>query len=198
MLKAIWLRVQILFWLAVAMIVIHGINEALNFHFLIYGIYPGNEATLLHVFSAPFLHGSIPHLMNNLVGFAIFGWLCLMRGIAAFILASLVIIVISGLMIWLFGRPAWHIGASGWIFGLWSLSIAMAWFDRRLLNILLAIGVVFLYGGMIYGVLPEDPRVSWEAHLFGAIAGVLAAWLVALLNTAKKRRIKRKGSRFLE
>jgi membrane associated rhomboid family serine protease len=74
---------------------------------------------------------------------------------------------------------ALHIGASGWIFGLWSLCIATAWYDRKFINIVIGLLVVFLYGGMLFGVLPGDPRVSFESHFFGAIAGVVCAFFQA-------------------
>ena len=185
MLRSAWKKTRILLAICLGMVIMHALNAAFGFYFLSYGIYPGELASLPHIFSAPFLHGNLSHLVNNLIGLAIFGWLCLMRGIRAFIFASLIIVTFSGLLIWQFGRPALHIGASGWIFGLWSLSIAIAWFDRRFVNILLAVIVALLYGGMIHGVLPNDLSISWEAHLFGAIAGVLAAWLLSLQKTRK-------------
>lgn len=89
----------------------------------------------------------------------------------------------------MFARTASHIGASGWVFGLWSLSIAMAVFDRSLKNIVIALIVVFLYGGMIYGVLPGDPRISFEAHIFGAIAGVLCAFFYRLITSKRQAQV---------
>jgi membrane associated rhomboid family serine protease len=99
------------------------------------------------------------------------------RGKRFYCQASLLIIVVGGALVWLLGRPAVHIGASGWIFGLWSLSIALAWFERSVVNFLVSCTVVVLYGGMILGVLPSQPGVSFEGHAFGALAGILAAWV---------------------
>ena len=121
---------------------------------------------------------------NNMVGLAALGSLCLLRSARLFLVGSLFIITVGGILVWCFGRPALHIGASGWIFGLWSLSIALALFDRRPANLLLATVVILLYGGMVYGVLPGDPGVSFESHLAGAIAGF--CW--AFLYTRKQRR----------
>ncbi len=124
--------------------------------------------------------------MNNLAGLAIFSALSLIRGTTFFVNASIIIVVITGVLVWLFARSgATHIGASGWIFGLWSLSIAIAWFQRSFLNIVIAVFVAVFYGGMIWGVLPSNPHVSFESHLFGAIAGVAAAYLM----TRKKKKI---------
>lgn len=102
-----------------------------------------------------------------------------------FVIASFIIISSGGFLVWVFGRPAMHIGASGWVFGLWSLSIAIAWFERKPVNILLALVIVLLYGGMIYGMLPGERGVSWEAHLFGVISGIMAAWYLASANSGK-------------
>jgi len=73
------------------------------------------------------------------------------------------------------GRPALHIGASGLVFGYFGYLVARGWYERRLGSILLAVVVIVLYGGLIVGVLPARGLVSWEAHLFGLIAGILAA-----------------------
>jgi len=150
------------------------------------GIIPGQVNTLPYIFTAPFIHGSWPHLTNNLFGLVIFSALCLLRGIPFYLASSFFIIVVTGILVWFFGREAIHIGASGWIFGLWSLSIAMAWFERKFVNIIIAIFVVFFYGGMIFGVLPGDPRISFESHLFGALSGVLCAALLARKKPTKK------------
>jgi membrane associated rhomboid family serine protease len=140
-----------------------------------FGLVPRSMASLPHIFTAPFIHGSWAHLFGNLTAFAVFSALCLIRGERFYIKSSLFILVCTGLLVWIFGRSSSHIGASGWIFGLWSLSIAMAWFERKFLNILIAVVVLFFYGGMIFGVLPGVRGVSFESHLFGALSGILCA-----------------------
>lgn len=147
-----------------------------------YGLVPRSMASLPHIFTAPFIHGSWTHLFGNLTGFAVLSALCLIRGPRFYIKSSIFIIITTGLLVWIFGRPSSHIGASGWIFGLWSLSIAMAWFERKPLNILIAMIVLFFYGGMVFGVLPGDSRISFESHLFGALSGILCA-----MSFCKKR-----------
>lgn len=142
-----------------------------------WGIHPRHLASLWTVFSAPFLHGSFGHLLNNLAGFSVLAFLVLLRGRACFIQCSLIIVSVGGVLVWILGRSANHIGASGWIFGLWGLLLAMAWFERSFTSIALAIAVIFFYGGMIWGILPLHRFVSFEAHLFGLVAGVLAAFL---------------------
>ena len=177
-------NVKLLATICLIMLAVHAVNIYLNGALNNFGIMPRNIYSLPFIYTTVFLHGSWAHLLNNLFGFIIFGSLCLLRGSRFFIGSSFFIITVTGLLIWLFGRQAVHIGASGWIFGLWSLSIAIAWFERSFVNIVIAIFVVFFYGGMIYGVLPGDSTISFEAHLFGAASGVLYAWM-----TSKKKRI---------
>lgn len=150
-----------------------------------FGIFPRTEAGLIGIAVAPWLHGSIEHLMNNLIGMSIFALLTLSYGKRYFLSASAIIIFVGGFGVWLLGRPNIHIGASGWIFGLWALALGNAWFHRSLKTLLIAIVVIIFWGGMAIGVLPSDPRIAFEAHLFGAAAGLLAA--AALKPRSRKR-----------
>lgn len=150
-------------------------NMLSNGALLRFGIFPRELSGLPGILAAPFIHGSWWHLFNNTVGLVIFSALCLTRGVRFYLKASGFIVLVGGLLVWMFGRSAVHVGASGWIFGLWSLCIALAWFERSVINILIAVGVVIFYGGMIAGVLPGNPYVSFEGHAFGALAGVFAA-----------------------
>ena len=140
-----------------------------------FGIMPRELNGLAGIVFSPFLHGSVSHLLNNIVGLSIFALITMTHGIRYFWRVSFLIIVLGGFGVWLFGRNNVHIGASGWIFGLWALSIANAWYNRSLKTFLIAIVVILLWGGMILGVLPSQPQISFEAHLFGALAGVLIA-----------------------
>ena len=173
MAKTIWLRVKVIVGLMSVVIGVHLINMMLSGQLNQLGILPRDPSSLPHIFTAPFVHGSLEHLMNNLLALSVLSGLILIRSLRFFLSSSIFIIVFSGLLIWLFARDGFHIGASGWIFGLWSVNVAMAWFDRRVINIVLALVTLIFYGGMIYGVLPTESRISFEAHLFGALSGVL-------------------------
>ncbi|MCP5206347.1 MAG: rhomboid family intramembrane serine protease [Hahellaceae bacterium] len=177
MIAIAWRRAKVILLISLLMCVVFLCNLLLDGLLNQYGVRPRQTDSLGYIYTMPFLHGSLSHLLNNLAGFLIFGWLCVLRPIGLFYLASFVIISLGGFFVWMFGRDAIHIGASGWIFGLWSLNIAFAWFDRKLLNIVIAVGVMFLYGGMIYGVLPQGGNVSFESHLAGFFAGIVAAWV---------------------
>ena len=111
----------------------------------------------------------------------VFSWVCLLRGWAYYCFSSLFVIAVGGLGVWLFARLALHIGASGWIFGLWGLIVSRALFEKDFKSILLSLLMLFFYGGMLYGVLPSDSHISFEAHLSGLVAGVLCAWLSSSL-----------------
>jgi len=142
----------------------------------VWGLVPRHVEALPGIVLSPWLHGSWAHLLSNLSGLLILGALVLLRSRRDFLRASAFIIVVSGVLVWLFGRTGLHIGASGWLFGFWGLLLASAWFERSLLDLLLAALVFVLYGGWFFGLLPRA-GVSFEYHLAGAFSGVLYAAL---------------------
>ncbi|MGB3692079.1 MAG: rhomboid family intramembrane serine protease [Spirulinaceae cyanobacterium] len=144
-----------------------------------YGIVPHNLIGLRGILFAPFLHGGFGHLIANTLPFITLGWLVMLQETSDFHLVTLITMVVSGLGTWLFGSPdSVHVGASGLIFGYLGFLLLRGFFQRNLPSIVLSIAVGVLYGGLIWGVLPTDPRVSWEGHLFGFIGGVVSAYLI--------------------
>lgn len=144
-----------------------------------HGIQPRSIAGLDGILWAPFLHGGFAHLISNTIPFVLLSALALAKGVVRYVSASTVIIVLGGLLVWLLaiGGNETHIGASGWIFGLFGYLVATAWYERRPVSILLAVVAVVLYGSTIlFGFLPR-PGLSWEGHLFGFVAGIAAARL---------------------
>ncbi len=127
------------------------------------------------ILSAPFVHGSFAHLFANTIPLLILGGMVMVRGVAYYLAMTLAIVVLGGLGLWALGRNAAHIGASGLIFGYFGLLVARGYYGRSLQSIAIAVVVVVVYGGMIAGVVPRGDQVSWEAHLFGLIAGGLCA-----------------------
>jgi membrane associated rhomboid family serine protease len=172
-------RASVVALICAAMIFVHMIDIALGGYLKSFGIQPREIDSAYTIALAPWLHGDFSHLFGNLAAFIVLAGLCLINGIRYFAKASVLIIGLGGALVWLFGRGNVHIGASGWIFGLWSLSLALAWFDRSYRNIVIAIAVVFFYGGMVFGVLPTDSYISFESHFFGALAGVFAAFTLS-------------------
>ncbi len=161
---------------SLAFIVIHVINNEMHGALNSYGITPRQFSSATHILSAPFIHGNWQHLLNNLLGFFIFSTLCLTKSWRFYLLTSFFVVAVGGLLVWVFARSATHIGASGWVFGLWAASIAHAFFCRNAQSIVVAAVVVVFYGGMVFGVLPSQDQISYEGHLYGMVAGVLAAW----------------------
>nr|WP_034385423.1 rhomboid family intramembrane serine protease [Deinococcus sp. YIM 77859] len=144
-----------------------------------YGIMPREPATLDHILTAPFLHVGFGHLIANTVPLAVLAFMSALRGAARFLAASLVIVVLGGFLVWLFGRGnSLHLGASALVFGYLAYLIGVGWWERTPAAIAVAGLALFLYGGALWGVLPTNPVVSWEAHLFGFLAGLTAAALL--------------------
>ena len=129
------------------------------------------------ILGAPLVHGSFAHLLANTVPLLVLGGMVIIRGVAYYLATTLAIVVLGGLGLWALGRDAAHIGASGLIFGYFGFLVGRGYYERRLRSIAVSVLVVVLYGGMLAGVVPRDDRVSWEAHLFGLLAGGLCARL---------------------
>ena len=143
------------------------------------GIHSQEIDGLPGIISAPFLHAGWDHLISNSVPFFVLGFLVLLGGLARWLLSSLISIISSGLAAWLLTPGEVIIlGASGLIFGWLTYLLARGLWSRRPGQVAVAVGVLVLYGGLIFGVLPGQAGVSWQAHLGGAVGGVLAAWLL--------------------
>ena len=152
------------------------------------GIRPRSANGLPGILVAPFLHGGIGHLLANSAPLLVLGWLVLLRGMAVFLTVSAIAIVVGGLGVWLFASPnTIHIGASGLIFGYLGYLLLRGYFERSVASILVAVVVGVLYGGALWSVLPSRPGISWEGHLFGFLAGALAARLLTNRQRAARR-----------
>lgn len=145
------------------------------------GIRPRTDEGLTGVVLAPTLHFGFEHLISNTVPVIVLGFLALASGIARGLLATAVIWVVAGVGVWLFGDAnSSHAGASSLVFG-WIVFLAVRGFiNRDWVQVLIGIAVLFIYGGVLWGVLPGQPGVSWEGHLFGALGGAIAAKVVGV------------------
>jgi membrane associated rhomboid family serine protease len=160
------------------------------------GIHAQEIDGLPEIFSAPFLHAGWEHLMGNSVPFFVLGFLVLLGGVARWLVSSLITIVSSGLTAWLLTPPDTIVlGASGLIFGWLTYLLARGLWSRRPGQVALAIVVLLVYGGLIFGVLPGQVGISWQAHLGGAVGGVLAAWLLHRRTTRQLVAPRSDGSR---
>jgi membrane associated rhomboid family serine protease len=136
---------------------------------------PGLKGIIL----GPFVHGSLQHYFSNIIPLCIFTYLLLQYGLKRYLQVTLWIMITSGLLVWLFARPATHIGVSGVVYGYFGYLVLAGFLSGRFKLIIISVLVAFFYGGLIFGILPSSPFVSWESHLFGFIAGLVAAKLWA-------------------
>jgi membrane associated rhomboid family serine protease len=142
-----------------------------------YGVIPRTLRGLVGIAAMPFLHANLHHLVSNTI--PLFVLLILLAGSRAESWEVVVTIsCLGGFLLWIFGRPAVHIGASGLIAGLVAFLILSGFLERRIVSLVIALFVGFLYGGsLIMGVLPRlGSQISWDGHLCGAIAGGIVAY----------------------
>jgi membrane associated rhomboid family serine protease len=140
------------------------------------GIVPRNVSHLDGILFAPFLHASISHIVGNTIPFVILGFAIALAGARRLLEVTLVVAVVSGLGVWLIAPShSDTVGASGVVFGYATYLISRGLFDRHAGEVALGVAVVVLFGGALVSDLVPHAGVSWQAHLFGAIGGVLAA-----------------------
>ncbi len=145
-----------------------------------YGIHPRDVDGLAEIFAAPFLHAGFGHLISNTVPFLAMGAAIALGGLVRVGVVTLIVAVVSGAGTWLIaGSNSIHLGASGVVFGYASYLISRGIFSRRLSELAIGVAVVAIWGiGLLQGLLPQE-RISWQAHLFGAVGGVVAASVLA-------------------
>lgn len=144
------------------------------------GVQPRELGGLDGIVFAPLLHGGWGHLIGNTVPLLVLGFLIALSGVRTWLQVTAIVWIVGGAGVWLFGgHHTNHIGASGIVFGWLAYLIARGVFNRSLGQIALGMVVFMVYGGVLWGVLPGRPGVSWEGHLFGMLAGALAAWLLS-------------------
>lgn len=142
-----------------------------------FGIQPRQLSELPNILWAPLLHFGWPHLISNSVPFLVLGVLTYLSGTGRFVATTLISAIVSGLTAWLLAPPgSITAGASGVIFGYLTYLLVRGFYTRKIGQILLAVVVFAIYGTVLLGVLPGTPGVSWQAHLGGAVGGVLSAW----------------------
>jgi membrane associated rhomboid family serine protease len=141
------------------------------------GIRPRDAHGLVGILTAPFVHASFAHLMSNTLPLGLLSALALYAYPRATRLALPFVWIVSGIGVWLWARPSIHVGISGIAHGLMFFLFFMGLLRRDRLGIAISLAVFFLYGGMVMTVLPRDPQVSFEYHLFGALAGLIAAFV---------------------
>jgi membrane associated rhomboid family serine protease len=152
------------------------VNAVLSGSLLSLGVIPRTTIGLRGVLFAPFLHGSLNHIVANSIPFLALGWMVMLRDERHYIPVTLAGMVGSGIMAWLLGAPgSVHIGASGVIFGYLGFLMLTGWYTRSFGSILLSIIVTLAWGSLVFGMMPGEPGISWQAHIGGFLGGALAA-----------------------
>ena len=141
------------------------------------GVRPREVDGLDGIVFAPLLHAGWQHLEANTLPLLVFGFLILLAGVPRWLSVTAVVWLVGGVGTWLTGQPhSVHLGASVLAFGWLAYLLVRGVFSRRPGQVLLGLLLLILYGGLLWGVLPNSTGVSWQGHLFGAVGGALAAW----------------------
>ena len=178
-LKPIKTRATILGAILALMWMIEVLNFMLGGKLDQFGVQPRELTGLRGIILGPLLHADFSHLIANSLPFLILGWLVMLRRVRDFFIVTPIVMVVAGLGTWLTGAAhSVHIGASGVVFGYLGFLLARGYFERSLLSIAVSLTIGFVYGSLIWGVLPGQVGISWQGHFFGFIGGVLAARLL--------------------
>jgi len=140
------------------------------------GILPRTETGLLGIIFAPLLHGSMVHLFSNTVPLLILGTTIFFFYPRAAFRIFFLSWFATNLLVWIFGRPSVHLGASGLVYGIAFFIFFIGFFRKDFISIVLSFVTVIFYGGIVYGIFPGEAYVSWESHMFGAIVGICCAF----------------------
>jgi membrane associated rhomboid family serine protease len=169
------------------------------------GIRPLETDGLWGIAFAPLLHANWAHLIANTIPLLVLGFLVTLAGLSRFVWATAIVWILGGFGTWLIGNlgsscgPTDHIGASGLIFGYLAFLLMFGLFVRKVWEIIIGLVVLFVYGGVLLGAMPvlgQCGGVSWQGHLCGALAGVVAAYLLSAPER-KARALKKAGTRSL-
>lgn len=152
------------------------IEQALGSTFVYLGVYPLHLKGLPGILFSPFIHSGFDHLISNSIPFFILMFMLIYfyRRISYRIFIQMYLL--AGICVWLAGREAWHIGASGVVYAMAAFHFVSGIIRNDVRLLTLSVVVVFLYGGMVWGMFPINPDVSWEGHLWGAVSGVVLAF----------------------
>lgn len=163
-------------WLVGLIWVIHLIQELLGIDLGFLGTYPRQLWGLKGILTSPLIHADFPHLISNSIPLFILTATIFFFYQKVALRAYLMIYLLTGLMVWIFARGVFHVGASGVVYGLVSFIFWIGIFRRSLQSIILALIVTLLYSGYFAGILPNQEGISWESHLLGGLVGIFVAY----------------------
>lgn len=140
-----------------------------------YGVFPRTGQGALGILTSAFVHGDLNHIINNSIPLFVLGW-CMFYFYPEVAGKSMLLIwLMAGVWLWIAAREAWHIGASGVVYGQFTFVFTSGIIRKNTRLMAISIFVAFLYGSMVWGILPIDYRISWEGHLWGSVAGIILA-----------------------
>jgi|SRR3990167_1771370 len=157
------------------------LNLLLGGRLLYLGILPRNPIGLLGIVFSPFLHADFNHLFFNLIPLVALSDFVLVQGLKCYLFVTVTITLISGFLVWCFGKKGLHIGASGLISGYWGFLVMNIYHGGGVLSIILGVVSLYYFAAIFFGIFPSEKGVSWEGHLFGLLAGVCSSYLLIAL-----------------
>ena len=171
----------------ISMWIVFLLSILLNEDFSRMGLLPRNLVGLLGIITSPLIHADFSHIFSNTIPLLILGWIIFSVYPKLSYLLFVFIYLLTGLLVWIFARQVYHIGASGVVYGFVSFLFFSGIFRRDNKSIALALVITFLYGGLVWGMIPGLKGISWESHLFGAITGLLAAYMFRRIDPPSKK-----------
>ena len=163
--------------LVLTLFLIHLASELLAWNRATLGVYPRRMFGVPGILTSAFVHSGWPHLMSNAGPMLVLTSIILYFYRTVAWRSILIIYFFSGLAVWLFARPVYHIGASGVVYGLVAFVFWTGIFRKNAKAIGLGLIVAMLYGSAFFGIMPVKEGVSWESHLFGGIIGMIVAFV---------------------
>jgi membrane associated rhomboid family serine protease len=160
------------------------LNWSTGSHLNRLGIRPRRPIGLIGIFFAPFLHGNFTHLLFNTVPLLSLGLFVLTLGVTNFVIATIIICLVSGFSVWIIGREGIHIGASALIAGYFGFIVGFAYQKPTFSALFCALVALYYFGGILLSLFPSEEGTSWEGHLTGFLSGLLAMVVCTQLNAS--------------
>lgn len=157
---------------------VKSVEWAFSANFAHFGILPRHLLGTIGIFTSPFIHGDFLHLLSNSFSLMLLIIILFFFYDRIALKALLYVYILTGIGVWFIAREAYHIGASGVIYGIASFILFSGLIRKNQSSLALSFIVLLLYGGMFYGVLPTDGHISWESHLMGLLSGLIVAFIL--------------------
>lgn len=153
------------------------LNLCMNKQLLYLGIYPRHLCGLAGIVMCPLLHVNFNHLFFNSIPLIVLSNFILINGVSYYIHVTVIIVLLSGLLVWCFGKKGIHVGASSLITGYWGLLVSHVFQQATVTAIILGIITLYYFAGIFLGIFTSQKGVSWEGHFFGLMAGLTVSYI---------------------